>query len=1340
MVGQGSPRLSVASFPRGWSLSWPRGWGFCCPALLGLFCVFGLASGVLGETLGLRISWGGSHAKRWTGRISIDGGEMISWQPLGTEADEPGAILQLENRLTIAAPTPRVFQGVDVTIDASESAGLEVELGSIGEPPQRWSVPVRTLLHQPFQVQIDELGNQLLIERPPADELAIECHRPHLIFEPGETWKFQVTFRGLPFSPGTRLLLEVGLEAARATGRDPRRGLLEPLTLTRTESPTSPPLRFELTAAAGVSQWVELSLPEAEGVYEVVLTASAAGVPFRLPESVVRPLGWGSPVIQRRVQVVVLNRRSVAKPPEGSVGWKLLGEAVDATNPTFWDRLARMTPSLPRLNLLPRDGVLGRGWRRIKDVEQNVGGELGPSALGEEPTWAVYSLPVDEPGLPHLLEIEWPADRKQTLLLSVVEPNAKGAVAPPMVDLGVSSSGDLSQWGSFPTWQVHRVVFWPKTRQPLLLVANPYQESARYRRIRVYGGGDHLPEYFPPGAFSDERLVAAYFHRPLLSALFGATDVPGPFRHQGVDDWLTFYQATLRLSEYLRYAGYNAVVLSVAADGSTLFPSPRWQPTPRYDSGCFSSTGSDPIRKDILELVFRVADRDGFLVIPALDFSTPLPELEAVIQRRGEKGRALRWIGPDGQAWNELKPSFRGMSMYYNILHREVQEAVLALIHEFAARYGGHASFAGLGLQISAYGFLQLPGPEWGMDDETVARFSEETGISLEISGENRFQERARLLLGPYFRDWIRWRAQRLQSFYTRVNQELAAVRPDARLYLLSPTLFVGDRWEPRLRPSLTQRTEPLSLFQEVGLDPSAFGGDPNFAFLRVFRMVDHASLNLRATEFEIEQLYQVWQAKSPLSPPGILLYHAPREIRLPSFDAFSPYSPTSTAIIHQPLPGSYESRKRYARAFAEGDFTFIADGGWRPPWGDEEHLRVWRASLRRLPAIPFQDVPLRSGLRSLQPLVVRTAKRDQETYLYLVNQAAFPARAILRLQAPTTLRVVELSGLRTLPALMKAQEDTANWQWELDLEPYDFLAVKFNSGDVAILAAGAGYSQTVTQRLREQISELSERAAALSTPPLHLPPPNANFETPGKHPGEIPFWKVVAEADGTARLDSSEKHEGLYSLYLATRGAPVTVISSSFPAPLTGRLTVALWLKTKSPTAQPPLRVLILEEGGRLGLARYAEIGVSSAGQPVPQVGPEWTPVLIEISDLPLVGLKQLFLRVDLAGPGEVWIDDIQLCALAFSKTERVELFKLIAPAHAKLENGEVADCLRLLDGYWPRYLMEFVPRVEHPGELSRDTPPSPPGGSENASKMPDRSASLWDRVRSALPRPLRF
>ncbi|MGB9690345.1 family 10 glycosylhydrolase, partial [Thermogutta sp.] len=803
MFGQGGPRLPVL-FPPLARRRAALASILLHTVSLGLAVLVCSFSSAHGETLGLRISWGGGTPRRWSGTITVSEGQIVSWTLLGTEVDEPGALFREENTLVIAPSRPRIYQGVDLLVDSPIQANLQIELAIPEQAPQRWTIPLKNILRDPYEAPVDDQGNQLFVERSPGDSLAIETDRPHLIFEPGETWSFRVRFRGSPFNSGEQVTLMIRVQNARQE-QQARWNLLDPFNLGRSNGPGLPSARYETTANPNTALPVEVRLPEREGVYDVVLTA-AASTGLRLGEPVVRPLGWGSPTVQRRVQVVVLAKENSPSLTEARPELRLLGEAVDAGNPTFWERLSRITPALPPLHLLPRDGLLGRGWRRLREGQLEPYTELQPSKPGEEPSWAIYSLPIMEPGTPHVLEIEWPADRKQTLLVSLVEPNAMGAISPPLLDIGVTSSGELSRWGEKVGWQVYRAVFWPKTRQPFLMVANPGSEPAIYGRIRVYGGWRHLPEYFPPAAFPTERVLAAYFHRPFLAATFQASDALGPFRERGVEDWVTFYDAITRLSEYLRFAGYSAVVLTVAADGSTLFPSPRWQPTPRYDNGCFHPDGADPVRKDVVELLLRVADRDGFMVIPAMDFSTPLPDLEAMIHRRGNQGRNLRWVGPDGRTLDETTQPYRGMLPYYNILHREVQESILNLIHEFADRYGQHPSLAGLGLQVSAYGYMQLPGPQWGMDDETVARFCEETGITIEATGDDRYQKRAELLLGQYLRHWVRWRAQRLQSFYTRVNQELTAVRPDARLYLLAPTLFVGERWENRLRPTLIQR------------------------------------------------------------------------------------------------------------------------------------------------------------------------------------------------------------------------------------------------------------------------------------------------------------------------------------------------------------------------------------------------------------------------------------------------------------------------------------------------------------------------------------------------------
>lgn len=1341
----GSPRGTEAPRPAGGGTvttsgrvchfqRWPILKGLCLSCVLHVVVVLTMsfAVGVFADEIGLRVSWGGGAPKRWAGRISVADGEILRWQPIGSEVDELASLVFQNQGIDIVPFGLRVFQGVDLVLDRRSNTAVEIELAAEGGVSKQWSVPVNEIERQPRQIAL-EGGGQLFIERLPGDELAVTTERAHLIFSPGETWKFNLTPRGLPFSAGTRLDVRIQIARSRTRDREPRRPLIDSLTnLGRNGSTESPVVHYEVTVGKESSIPVEIVLPEEEGCYDIVITA--ASIPaFRLAESVAKPFGWNNSVIERHVQIVVLDPvRRTGGASSGEL--TLLGEAVDASNQNFWERLSRVTPHLPRL------GFLGRGWRNIGGEGQEAASELEPAGPGEDPTWALYSLPVQEPGRPHVLEIEWPADRRQRLLFTVVEPNAMGAIAPPMVDFGVFSSGEFQRWEQSLGWQVHRVVFWPRSRQPLLLVANPGGEPALYKRIRVYAGWERLPEIFPPSAFPSERLIAAYFHRPILTTALGATDVPGPFQQQGLDDWVTFYQAATRLAEYVSFAGYNAVVLSVAADGSTLYPSDRWKPTPRYDSGGFSLVGADPLRKDVLELILRLADREGFVVIPAIDFSVPLPSLEEAIRNRGERGRNLRWIGPDGRALTEVQMPYRGMAPYYNILHREVQEELLGVIRELATRYARHASFYGLGIQVSAYGYAQLPGPEWGMDDETIARFSEETGIQVQVSEGNRYQERARLLLGPYYREWLRWRSLRLQSFYSRVTQELVAVRPDTKLLLLTPTMFVGERWEQRLRPTLTERRDPLALFTETGVTPELASSDSAIGLLRVKRMVEYADFGVRTTEFEIDQMYRAVSVNNQGQLPGVLFYHPPQEIRLPSFDARSPIQPTLTAVIHQPIAWGGENRRRFAQALADGDVTLICDGGWRVPWGGEDTLRAWFAAFRRLPGGQFQDVRFQNQAGSLQPLVIRSLARQQETYLYIANQAGFPVAMEMTFQSPPGCRLIELSGFRSLPPV--ETDSGGQCRWKMTFEPYDLVAVKLTASNVTFVSASVSWSPKVDQRLKTEIADLSERAATLSVPPIYAVLQNADFEQSAGESQTIPLWTAVAPSGTTVRLDPADKHSGQQSVYMMSRGPTASLISPPFPAPSTGRLTVAIWLKTSDQSVQPPLRCLVTGTHRGQPLTRVAEIGAASPGRTAPTVSSEWTPILVEVVDLPMSGLSPLQLRFDLAGSGEVWIDDVQLCHLAFSKAERVELFKLIAPAQAKLENRDIADCLRLLEGFWPEYLVRYVPRSEISTTAS-DQPREPQETKRPAKspdKPPDRSAGLLDRVRQALPQALRF
>ncbi|GAB6164250.1 hypothetical protein JCM19992_02500 [Thermostilla marina] len=1308
--------------------------------------VVAAASAVHAERRGVRLSWGGGTPTAWQIGVSLEGGRVVAFEPLGTEPDEPGSMVLQNGRLIVLSPAPRAFDAVDLEIEAPADAVLQVDARNGSNPQVVHRVVLGRLDQEDFQQNLDESGNRLYVQRIPGDRLHISTDRP-LIFRPGETAQFTIEPRGLNVPATERIRIQIDVFPARSRIKTSSRGLerLSEVDLGNLSLPqvklgemglirpkNAGPLnsvQYEIVPAQTPSLPVQIPLPSAEGAYDLRITAQRKRGP--LAEAVGQPLARGSLPAERIVQVLVLGDEFVTDQAAGGA-LSLVGEPIDAASPDFWQRLAKLPEELQAWKFL-RNESLPSGSRRTRKHPLGELVELPPSP-SDDYAWEAYSLPVREPGKPHIVEIAYPSDVEQTLAYSVLEPNAAGAIHPLGVDGGITvrrEPGDTSP----PAWKRHRFVFWPKTTKPVLLLVNQRRDvPAVYGRISVYAGWEHLPPAFPRQGPAPERFHGVYLHRPLFAEIFNAEDAPGPFSTQGIDDWVTFYQGGTRLVEYLRFAGYNGAVVTVFSEGSTLYPSELLEPAPRYDTGVFCETGCDPVRKDVLEMLLRLFDREGLQMIPAMDFSTPLPALEEAIRREGRPDSPLRWIGPHGKPLTAGITPTHGMAPYYNILDPRVQEAVLAVVHELVDRYGSHPSFRGLAVQLTSQGYLVLPGPEWGLDDETVARFSEETGIRIPDSGgPDRFAQRAHLLLGEYRQAWLRWRAQRVHSLLTRIHHEMTAARPDGKLLVLGGTLFSASEWSNRLRPSLEDAPSADEVFLELGLDAQTMATQPGIVFLRPKRLFEDRP-GLDPVEFEIERLFGRFDWRQQSSTPGFLFFHLPNEFHVASFDRRSPVQPTFTWLLTQPLPADYRNRRRFVQALAELDAHWLCDGGWRVPIGEEEALRPLVAAYRQLPGIPFRTFVPASG--TTQPVVLRYARHGNHTYAYIVNEAPFPVTFSIALRAPPAVRVEELTGTRTIADLERAGEAV---RWQVTLDAYDLLAVRFDSPLIDFADPRVRWSEDVDADLRRRIAEISDRAATLRSPPLLDAPVNAGFDQVPGPEGNLPGWEIYTSRNTRVTLDAEQKRAGAYALKLESNGDPVAVLSGEIPAPKTGRLTISMWLRTADPSGRVPLRVFIEGRHGDRPLVRYAEIGVSDTGRPVPQIGPDWAPVMVEVKDLPANNLSPLRIRLALAGKGVVWIDDLRLCDLAFSKSERVALFKRIAPAEAKYSEGEIADCLRVLDDYWARYLMANVP----PSGLVSTIPPEPnkPATPKAEEEPPDRSARLWDRLRGVLPdRLLRF
>jgi hypothetical protein len=572
-----------------------------------------------------------------------------------------------------------------------------------------------------------------------------------------------------------------------------------------------------------------------------------------------------------------------------------------------------------------------------------------------------------------------------------------------------------------------------------------------------------------------------------------------------------------------------------------------------------------------------------------------------------------------------------------------------------------------------------------------------------------------------------------LAKFYRRCSDELATIRPGSRLYLAGAGAISGPDLDRQLRPTLPRRNTIASALLRVGIDVRLYRDvGERIVLLRPERITSDESLAARAADLEIGQMPDVDGCFQGISAPGSLFYHCPREVHIESFDRKSPFKQTYSLLISQASPSAEQNRRRFVHSLATLDSQILVDGGWVLPMGQEAAVRDLAAAYRALPAIRFEPVGNGEPPETPQPVVFRSGTHGNRTYLYAVNDTPFRATAHLHIEASPTCRIEEISGSRKIEPLQP--DATSGHSWEVSLEPYDLVAVQLSEPNVQCSAPRVTWPEAVESALSLQIRRLGARAAALRSPPPLDVLGNPGFESPGSAKAPIPQWIVVGESKTGVQLDNSEAHEGRQSVKMSGNGPVACLVSQPLAVPATGRLTVSVWLRVADAARQPPLRLAIEGKLHGRDYYRFGPVGLPPNGsQPIDPIRAEWGQYVFQVDDLPLEGLTSLRARFDLMGPGEVWVDDVQIFSLAFSRPEMLELSKLIALANVKLQNGQVGDCVRLLDGYWPRFLEE---NVALPATLPVDAAVAKPPADEE--KPPERS---WlGRVKDMLPDSLRF
>lgn len=1264
----------------------------------------------------LNLSWSSESPHLWQGQISLSGGFFWNSIPLHSDRGASATFQRTgENNgiLRFTSSEPTRFCGAQTTAVLPQDGSLQLTLQADNGQPISRSVRVSEILNAPVQLALGEKGIRLFIQRAPGDTIPLSVSRAGgEQFARGGSSYARNASPSMVFDPDETLIIGLFTRYLRKTGSEQSFHLS--LLSGQSDVPIwKTTVELNETADTPARLDVEVPLKGIIGPFRVKidLVTPAAKSRYQLlgqrdkTDTVLDSRTIQGVVVEPPVEGAKIDRIAELR-------GKLL-ETVDPTNPTWWQIFSKNKllsgPTIDRNSVkLPEslrereptfrgqepstphwpseipgkeyfDGLrakipsvqidapwgqwesfwqhsLGSGHLTTRKIGHDNFAQLGPLANSHLQAWEAYTIPIKEPGKAHLLEVDYPADQPMALGVSIVEPSVTGGVFPRTIDGGVVvSSSEISDRLSGRVLR-YQLLFWPKTMTPTILMTAPQNGlPAIYGRIKIYRARDQ----WEPRPASRGREFTAVITRPTLCDQFsaprqkGTPDASGTSDVTGVEDWNSFNAASTRLTQYLNAAGYNSLIMSVAADGSALYPSEILRPNPKFDGGIFLPNGEDPVRKDVPELIFRQFNQRGMTFIPMLDLNAPLPELE-----ENAEGEELFWVGKDGKRLEITTPD--GRVTPYNILHPKVQEAVLRAVVEPLLRYGHHPSFGGIALELSDTGPMLLPNdPTYGLDDTVYSQFVGDllagTAVPVELKNAliaaassrdaGRYARRAALLQENILLYWLSWRANRVHSLCEKIAATVKHIRPDARLRLVwtaSPrdgfaaSIFASPQWRAASRRDAMIRS---------GYDPKLYTDDDSIVLYRPGRVAGGDALQVLessdAQSYDSLALYP--QGENGGFLRGTYFHHDSEPRRMTSFDTASPFRPTVTALETLLVPSEEENLRRFAHQLAVADTLSFAEGGRMLPLGGEDSLAEWIDVWRELPNQPFQTyTPARgensessrqgnaseSLQTSIQPVVVRTLQTNEGRWIYLLNDAPYHCGVHLKINSEAGSPYETFVGDR---AAAEAESSGGKISWQLSLRPYDLVAMRVADPNSVISSIQVNRPDEICSaggRLQRAIEKAADRIQIASSG-IRIEVDNSGFNlaitqesdddavpdgkkssrlgldisyvnilkknTPqhaSESESEIPGWEVLNQGTDGVILDNTTAQEGDTSLRLKSVSLPVATKSHTFTPPVSGRLFVNIACGVPEGIKELPLYISLTGRRGEKEWTRTIQAG----------------------------------------------------------------------------------------------------------------------------------------------------
>jgi hypothetical protein len=162
----------------------------------------------------------------------------------------------------------------------------------------------------------------------------------------------------------------------------------------------------------------------------------------------------------------------------------------------------------------------------------------------------------------------------------------------------------------------------------------------------------------------------------------------------------------------------------------------------------------------------------------------------------------------------------------------------------------------------------------------------------------------------------------------------------------------------------------------------------------------------------------------------------------------------------------------------------------------------------------------------------------------------------------------------------------------------------------------------------------------------------------------------------------------------------PAWIQSQKFAPPRTGRLQIEVWMRC--PTIESTTKVRVSLFGRNSNGERYESSKVfgGSNADPALRIANDWgpRPALLDVGDIPIEEVDEVFVSIELLGTGSVWIDDVKVRQSWLHPSELRYMNSRLLLAEKELENNHLLAAYQLLESDWGRYLNRLHPAFQLP------------------------------------------